>query len=264
MIKRAVLWDDAHDAGDSEDEITEKQQQQLERRLLPGAQRGSRAKDSDDSDDESQEEDSDSDPAVPEPEEKPMRGKFQCQLCPDKILINEKHMELHLQSAGHKKNVKRFERAKEMGVEAFEAECAAKAEARATQEAARAAGALSRKEQKNQSYWQRRNQRKKATKEEKKALKKEKAAKRSQVQKGEVKEFKMKSEVTEFGKKPKKSKAEKAKEVAEEVPLKVTSKPKKRMKTTKASRVQSEELEVEQQAKPGQASRKKAKKLKAS
>ena len=48
-----------------------------------------------------------------------------------------------------------------MGVEAFEAECAAKAEARATQEAARAAGALSRKEQKNQSYWQRRNQRKK-------------------------------------------------------------------------------------------------------
>ena len=50
-----------------------------------------------------------------------------------------------------------------MGVEAFEAECAAKAEARAAQEAARAAGALSRKEQKNQSYWQRRNQRKKAS-----------------------------------------------------------------------------------------------------
>jgi len=233
MIKRAVLWDDAHDAGDSEDEITEKQQQQLERRLLPGAQRGSRAKDSDD---ESQEEDSDSDPAVPEPEEKPIRGKFQCQLCPDKILINEKHMELHLQSAGHKKNVKRFERAKEMGVEAFEAECAAKVEARAAQEAARAAGALSRKEQKNQSYWQRRNQRKKATKEEKKAMKKEKAAKRSQVQKGEVKELKMKSEVKEFEKKPKKSKAEKAQEVAEEeVPLKATSKPKKKMKTTKAS-----------------------------
>ena len=50
-----------------------------------------------------------------------------------------------------------------MGVEAFEAECAAKVEARAAQEAARAAGALSRKEQKNQSYWQRRNQRKKAS-----------------------------------------------------------------------------------------------------
>jgi hypothetical protein len=36
MIKRAVLWDDAHDAGDSEDEITEKQQQQLERPFLCG------------------------------------------------------------------------------------------------------------------------------------------------------------------------------------------------------------------------------------
>ena len=75
-------------------------------------------------------------------------------------------------------------------------------------------------------------------------MKKEKAAKRSQVQKGEVKELKMKSEVKEFEKKPKKSKAEKAQEVAEEeVPLKATSKPKKKMKTTKASRLQSEELE---------------------
>ena len=63
-------------------------------------------------------------------------------------------------------------------------------------------------------------------------MKKEKAAKRSQVQKGEVKELKMKSEVKEFEKKPKKSKAEKAQEVAEEeVPLKATSKPKKKMIT---------------------------------
>lgn len=49
-----------------------------------------------------------------------------------------------------------------MGVEAFEAECVAKAEARASQEAARAAGALSKKEQKNRDFWQRRKDRKKA------------------------------------------------------------------------------------------------------
>lgn len=86
----------------------------------------------------------------------------------------------------------------EMGVEAFEAECVAKAEARAAQalpimglclhgkvgvvdqfdevimpevnvsrrefqEAARAAGALSKKEQKNRDFWQLRKDRKKAT-----------------------------------------------------------------------------------------------------
>lgn len=45
-------------------------------------------------------------------EEKPFRGEFRCELCPEKVLLKEKQMEIHLQSAGHKRNVARFERAK--------------------------------------------------------------------------------------------------------------------------------------------------------
>ncbi|CAK9033054.1 unnamed protein product [Durusdinium trenchii] len=196
MIKRAVLWDEADD--DSDEEITHHQQQKLERRLLPGAERG-------EDDEGSEEESADSDPPVP-PEEPAFRGKFRCQLCPEKILINEKHMEVHLQSAYHKRNVHRFERAKvrghrgfsrfwgsapnpvevawaqAMGVEAFEAECLAKAEARE-----KASTMPSRKNQKNREFWQRRKAEKKAAKAKKKERKTVAAAGKGKVKKAQSK-----------------------------------------------------------------------------
>mmetsp|Transcript_46026 Transcript_46026/g.72742 ORF Transcript_46026/g.72742 Transcript_46026/m.72742 type:complete len:176 (+) Transcript_46026:43-570(+) len=81
-------------------------------------------------------------------EKAPFRGKFQCQLCPNKILLSEKDMELHLQSGFHKKNEKRFNHAKELGIEAYEAECRARAEAREA-----LAGKPSKRKLKNTSYW---------------------------------------------------------------------------------------------------------------
>merc|ERR1712100_875330 len=72
-------------------------------------------------------------PVMPEPQKEQFRGKFQCKLCPHKILLTEKLLEMHLASSEHKKNEKRFERAQALGVEAYTEECKAKAEARAKQ-----------------------------------------------------------------------------------------------------------------------------------
>merc|ERR1712003_7053 len=79
-----------------------------------------------------------------------MGGKFHCQLCPSKVLLNEKDLELHVQSKSHKKNEMRFEHAKSLGVEAYEAECRARAEARE----ALASGENSKRKAKNVAYWE--------------------------------------------------------------------------------------------------------------
>merc|ERR1719215_1292243 len=91
-------------------------------------------------------------PVLSQQEKAPFRGAFHCQLCPDKILLNEKLLEAHLQSAAHKKNERRFERAQAMGVEAFEAECRARAESR---EAAKSGG-MSKRDMKSLKFWEKR------------------------------------------------------------------------------------------------------------
>lgn len=178
MIKRALgLWTGGGDAGedddDEDDQLTSKQKNKLMRRLLPGGEMNSSKRqrsqvrigglgdDSEDDDEEQEEEDgdeegrseSDDDPAMPPSAETEFRGKFRCQLCPHKILLNEKLMEQHLQSASHKRNEKRLSHAKEVGVEAYEAECRARAEAR---EAIR--NGESKKKKKNADFWAKRRQ----------------------------------------------------------------------------------------------------------
>merc|ERR1719215_1162019 len=89
-------------------------------------------------------------PVSSQQEKAPFRGAFHCQLCPDKILLNEKLLEAHLQSAAHKKAERRLERAKALGVEAFEAECIARKEARE----ALKSGVKSKRRLKSVSYWE--------------------------------------------------------------------------------------------------------------
>eukprot|EP00933_Yihiella_yeosuensis_P040474 TRINITY_DN34786_c0_g1_i1.p1 TRINITY_DN34786_c0_g1~~TRINITY_DN34786_c0_g1_i1.p1 ORF type:complete len:289 (+),score=104.06 TRINITY_DN34786_c0_g1_i1:63-929(+) len=200
MIKRALgifAGDDGgENAGDSDDELvlTRKQRKKLERRLLPGSHLSGAEKkarsggqkdiDSDDSEDsednveegEEEEDFSDDDPLPPEAaKEKAFRGEFHCQLCPDKILLNKKLMEAHLQSAGHKRNEKNFLRAKEMGVAAYEEECRQKAKERAEKASLAAFGVASKRQQRNAEFWDK----KRAKHEEKrnKAREAEKAAK---------------------------------------------------------------------------------------
>jgi len=185
MIKRALgFFDggrggkkDAEEEDDSDDGLTDRQRSKLERRLLPGAHGKAQrfgagpTLHSDEEDDEEDDDDqlegeeeeeegseSDDEPLMPPEEEKPFRGQFRCELCPDKILMNEKLMEAHLQSAGHRKNVRRFERAKEMGVDAFEEECRARAAAR---EAAASSGQASRRQRKNEAFWAKRREKSK-------------------------------------------------------------------------------------------------------
>ncbi|CAK0832967.1 unnamed protein product [Prorocentrum cordatum] len=138
--------------------------QDMALRARSGARPGAKAdEDEEDEDDQSEDEDeegseSDDEPLMPPEEEKQIRGQFRCELCPDKILMNEKLMETHLQSAGHRKNVRRFERAKELGVEAFEAECRERAAAR---EAVAASGQPSRRQRKNEEFWAKRREKSK-------------------------------------------------------------------------------------------------------
>lgn len=138
MIKRALglsLGD--IDASDSEEELTESQKRSLSRKLLPGFIPDDEDKGGDgDGNDEGDVSDdgvpklagpddaSDNEPAMPakQDEAQPMRGNFQCVLCPNKVLLTEKFMEVHLMSAVHKRREKR---ALEIGLEAFLAERAA-------------------------------------------------------------------------------------------------------------------------------------------
>eukprot|EP00747_Dinoflagellata_sp_TGD_P197781 gnl/TRDRNA2_/TRDRNA2_69567_c0_seq1.p1 gnl/TRDRNA2_/TRDRNA2_69567_c0~~gnl/TRDRNA2_/TRDRNA2_69567_c0_seq1.p1 ORF type:complete len:284 (+),score=106.20 gnl/TRDRNA2_/TRDRNA2_69567_c0_seq1:58-909(+) len=150
---------------DSDEALTGKERKRLERRLLPGMPAAPRSRPSRDSDDDSElsaegeesEEGSDMDdsddgmPAAPMGEEKQIRGQFQCQLCPNKILLNEKLLEAHLQSKSHKKMEARFEHAKKIGVKAYAKECQARADAR--EEAAMKTGP-SKKRQKSDTFWE--------------------------------------------------------------------------------------------------------------
>mmetsp|Transcript_64877 Transcript_64877/g.90268 ORF Transcript_64877/g.90268 Transcript_64877/m.90268 type:complete len:195 (+) Transcript_64877:62-646(+) len=165
MIKRALgLFaggEGAAEEDDDSDDVTPAQRQKLERRLLPGAQRGRKRKDMDEDEEDSEgssDNDSDDDPPVPDAEET-FRGQYHCQLCPDKILLTEKQLEVHLQSGAHKRKERHFERAKAMGLEAYEAECLEKAAAREAQAAAQSAGVLSKKKQKNADFWKQRKER---------------------------------------------------------------------------------------------------------
>lgn len=136
------------------------------------------------SEDPSDEESDDADPDMlaPEKDKAPFRGAFHCQLCPDKILLNEKLLEAHLESAAHKKAERRLERAKALGVEAFEAECVARKEARE----ARKDGVKSKRDLKNASYWEKKRE-KLAKKSKQKAKGKEESA---ELSKEEIEERK--------------------------------------------------------------------------
>jgi len=180
MIKRALgVFVDGHLKGgpgsddDSDDGLTEAQRRKLEKRLLPGAapetSSASRRQagrgytkevdsDSDPDDDDDDDNDSDYDPPVYAPENE-IRGNFKCELCPYKLILTEKDLELHLNSKAHKKNEARFEHAKEIGVEAYEEECTQRAEAEEERKRARAAGVMSSKKQRNFEYWKTRRER---------------------------------------------------------------------------------------------------------
>lgn len=77
------------------------------------------------------------------------RGKFKCELCHDKVIMNEQGMEAHLQSKDHLRNVRNFERAKEIGVDAYIAECENR-----RQEKLRIQDGLSKKALKRQQYFE--------------------------------------------------------------------------------------------------------------
>lgn len=87
------------------------------------------------------------------------RGNLKCQLCPDKIIMNEVIMEQHLESASHKRNLRHFERAKEIGVEAYEAECKARAVVREV-----AKNGASKRSQKKQEFWAKKRKKAKTNK----------------------------------------------------------------------------------------------------
>jgi len=193
MIKRALgVFVDGHVKGgpgsdeDSDDGLTAAQRRKLELRLLPGAatetSRASRQagrgytrevdSDSDLGDDD--DDDSDNEPPVYESkvEEEPVRGKFRCELCPYKLLLTEKDLELHLNSKMHKKNEARFDHAREIGVEAYEEECRLRAGERE-----RAAGTMSSTKMRNFEYWKKQRER------GRKKTRQEIAAKRTDEQK---------------------------------------------------------------------------------
>lgn len=222
MIKRALglrLGTGAATKGDDSDSDSEEgrkegllpdQRRKLERRLLPGGEKPSKAikkpaiveeqEDDDEEDEEDEEneddgEDSDGDsqlseiPMPPEadPDGESMRGKFKCQLCPHKVLLTEKAMELHLQSTQHKRNEKRFEHAKELGLDAYQAECRARAEAKAKVAEESALG-LTKRKQKNFEYWKKKREKQMAMKKRKKVDEKTKAS----VDAAEVEKAKLK------------------------------------------------------------------------
>merc|ERR1712216_743525 len=78
---------------------------------------------------------------------------------------NEKLLEAHLQSAAHKKNERRFERAQALGVDAFTAECRERAKAREAQ----AGGERSKRKLKNELYWEKKREKSKRKGEKDKA-----------------------------------------------------------------------------------------------
>ncbi|CAE7768329.1 TTL [Symbiodinium sp. CCMP2592] len=166
MIKRALgLFAGGEGAAEEDDDSDD-----AVSRILVCADLDSHTEDSEGSSDN----DSDDDPPVPDAEEiarqagsltihgqheETFRGQYHCQLCPDKILLTEKQLEVHLQSGAHKRKERHFERAKAMGLEAYEAECLEKAAAREAQAAAQSAGVLSKKKQKNAHFWKQRKER---------------------------------------------------------------------------------------------------------
>jgi hypothetical protein len=201
MIKRALgLWagSGGADVGadvDSDEELLPEERRKLERRFLPGSIKGKKAagkkkpkasaaaeSDEDDSDadgparggwassdpsDDDEEESEEEHPEMPVGPDKQdkERGKFFCQLCPNKVLLNEKLLEAHLQSAAHKKNERRFERAQALGVEGYEAECKERAKAREAQ----ARGEKSKRKLKNEGYWEKKRDKSKRKDEKDKA-----------------------------------------------------------------------------------------------
>jgi len=171
MIKRALgLFKGAaggaapEDDDDSDEDISARDRLRLERKLLPGGKGATKKAvvdnevDEEDGEEEEEEEDGSDDAGSdiampPEVDSTEFRGKFRCQLCPHKVLLNENAMEAHLLSAGHKRNEKRYEHAKVLGLEAYQEECKQKAEAKALEKEKLAAGFVSKRKQKNFEYW---------------------------------------------------------------------------------------------------------------
>lgn len=157
MIKRALgLWGgEASDSDvDSDDALTEKQKKRLEKRLLPGDGFGDEDDSSDDGEGDGEGEESEGDmpvrPQARREEGTKFRGNYHCKLCPEKIILNEKDLAAHLQSSEHKKMEKRFEYAKALGPEAYEAECRERVRAKADAERRAASGELSKRQLKKQ------------------------------------------------------------------------------------------------------------------
>mmetsp|Transcript_67430 Transcript_67430/g.140896 ORF Transcript_67430/g.140896 Transcript_67430/m.140896 type:complete len:319 (-) Transcript_67430:52-1008(-) len=91
-----------------------------------------------------------------EPEEQVKRGKFMCQLCPDKVLVSQSDLDKHLESKAHLKNVQNYVKAQEMGVEAYIEECEKRREQRESVKAG-----LSKKQQRREAYFDKQKAKKK-------------------------------------------------------------------------------------------------------
>jgi len=187
--------------GDSEDDdLTLSQRSKLQRRLVPGLREGQAlarhpvkggkpdevearseaASDEEDEDDLTDDDDDDAEDSELEAQtlevdaeraKVVVRGNFQCKLCPDKVLINEKLMEQHMQSEYHKRNERRFQRAQELGLEGYIKECEDK---KAAKRAIAEGGAdkVATKRQLRREAWRKRKDEKKRDRVKKNKLKK--------------------------------------------------------------------------------------------
>lgn len=125
MIKRAIgVFSDSSD----DEQLTEQQTKKLQKEFIPGAYEtdSEQSELEEDSGQESGNEDSSIGEELgsdkrSKPEQDDFRGKFRCELCPNKILIFEKDVEIHIQSAAHKKKEAKFLELKEGGAEAIKA-----------------------------------------------------------------------------------------------------------------------------------------------
>lgn len=194
MIKRALgLWGD--EGNDADEGLTAKEHARLTKRFLPGGQvrtgadyaleeDGEAEENSsvgeepaeDDDDDEdgdsliSGDEAYDSDDSdgpqnleveVEPKKEKPFRGNFHCKLCPDKVILTEEALEKHLASKLHLKRERDFEKAKDMGLAAFEAQVMAKVKEREEKEQDAANGSASKRAKRKEEYWAKKREKRK-------------------------------------------------------------------------------------------------------
>merc|ERR1711920_906349 len=97
---------------------------------VPGGRREVKKSDEQQGDDSDSEADKDDDrddassvseggAVMPAENEAPWKGNFHCKLCPNKVILTEAVLKVHLESKAHKKNVAKFMHAKEIGLPAY-------------------------------------------------------------------------------------------------------------------------------------------------